>query len=252
MGVTRLEGNRLRSFSRISLTLLLLVPSLAFAGKPNWIRHATSFPGQCQSSCPTVRVVAPDKSTSVEVLYQDGGAYLRVNRPGKPPREIHDVFTSPHNDLLWSPDSKAFFVDAGEGMTSPSFVQVYLLDDEQLRAIDVTHLAEQDMVQTFPPCKALFLDPSTCRRIESEPEYNMRAITWSDNSSTLVVLAQVPCTSNYGGISCQSMGYEVEVPSGKILKRLQPAEFKKTYQKFMEQKYDVPIPPQYVEPLQGR
>jgi hypothetical protein len=67
-----------------------------------------------------------------------------------------------------------------------------------------------------------------------------------------VVLAQVPCTSNYGGISCQSMGYEVEVPSGKILKRLQPAEFKKTYQKFMEQKYDVPIPPQYVEPLQGR
>jgi hypothetical protein len=229
MGVTRLEGNRLRSFSRISLTLLLLVPSLAFAGKPNWIRHATSFPGQCQSSCPTVRVVAPDKSTSAEVLYQDGGAYLRVAQTGKPPREIHDVFTSPHNDLLWSPDSKAFFVDAGEGMTSPSFVQVYLLDDEQLRAIDVTPLAEQDMVQTFPP-----------------------AIIWSDNSSALVVLAQVPCTSNYGGISCQSMGYEVEVPSGKILKRLQPAEFKKTYQKFMEQKYDVPIPPQYVEPLQGR
>ena len=242
----------MRSLSRISVTLLLLAPSLAFAGKPNWIRHATGFPGQCQSSCPTVRIPAPDKTTAVEVLYQDGGAYLRLTQSGKPAREIHDVFASPHNDLLWSPDSKAFFVDAGEGMTSPAFVQVYLLADEPLRAIDVTHLAEQDMVQTFPPCKALFLDPTTCGKIEREPDYNMTAITWLKDSSSLVVLAQVPCTSNYGGISCQSMGYEVEVPSGKILKRLQPAEFKQAYQKFMEQKYDLPIPPQYAEPLTGR
>lgn len=230
--------------------MLLALP--AFAGKPNWIRHATGFAGQCQSSCGTVRMVAPDKSTAVEVLYQDGGAYLRLTQPGKPPREIHDVFTSPHNDLLWSPDSKAFFVDAGEGMTSPSFVQVYLLDDEQLKPIDVTHLAEQDMVETFPPCKALFLDPTTCRKIEREPDYNMTAITWVDKSSSLVVLAQVPCTSNYGGISCQSMAYEVEVPSGKILKRIAPPEFRKDYQKFLEQKYDVPEPAQYVEPLTGR
>ncbi len=78
-------------------------------------------------------VTAPDKKTVVEVLYQDGGAYLRVSQPGQPAREIHDVFSSPHNDLLWAPDSKGFFIDAGEGMTSPSFVQVYLLDDPLLR-----------------------------------------------------------------------------------------------------------------------
>jgi hypothetical protein len=44
----------------------------------------------------------------------------------------------------------------------------------------------------------------------------------------------------------------VEVPSGKILKRISPAEFRKEYQKYMEQKYEVPIPPQYVAPMQGR
>ena len=93
--------------------------------------------------CPSLQVVAPDKATAVEVLYQEGGAYLRVTQAGKPAREIHDVFTSPHNDLLWSPDSKGFLVDAGEGMTSPSFVQVYLLDDQQLRSIDVTHLVDE-------------------------------------------------------------------------------------------------------------
>ena len=226
---------------------LLLLPSAAFAGKPHWVRRATGFAGDCKSGCQPVTVTAPDKKAAVEVLYQDG-AYLRVTQPGQPAREIHDLFSSPHNDLLWAPDSKAFFVDAGEGMTSPSFVQVYLLDDPQLRPVDITHLVEQDMIKSFPPCQALFLDQSTCRKIEAHPDYNMTAITWLQDSSAIVVLAQVPCTSNFGGISCQSMGYEVEVPSGKILKQLQPAEFKKQYQKFMEQKYDVPIPAQYVNP----
>lgn len=237
---------------RFWIAALFLLPQVALASKPNWIKHATGFAGQCPSTCSPVRVVAPDKATAAEVLYQDGGAYLRVTLHGQPAREIHDVFTSPHNDLLWAPDSKAFLVDAGEGMTSPSFVQVYMLDDPQLRAVDITHDVEQDVVKTFPPCKALFIDPTTCRKIEQHPDYNMTAITWTKDSSALVVLAQVPCTSNYGGISCQSMGYEVEVPSGKILKRIPPPEFKKDYQKFMEQKYDVPIPAQYVAPLQGK
>ena len=238
--------------TRLWFAVLVLTPGLASASRPNWVKHATGFLGQCQSTCGAVRVVAPDKTAAAEVLYQDGGAYLRVTAPGKPAREIHDVFTSPHNDLLWAPDSKAFVVDAGEGMTSPSFVQVYLLDDPQLRAVDITHDVEQDMVKSFPPCAALFADPTACRRIEQHPDYNMTAITWTKESSAVVVLAQVPCTSNYGGISCQSMGYEVEVPSGKILKRIPPPEFKKEYQKFLEQKYDVPIAPQYVAPLQGR
>lgn len=227
---------------------VMLLPLAAFAGKPNWIKRATGFAGDCKSGCQPVRVAAPDKTTAVEILYQEGGAYLRVTQTGQPAREIHDVFSSPHNDLLWAPDSKAFFVDAGEGMTSPSFVQVYLLDDPQLRPVDVTHLLERDMVKTFPPCQALFLDQSACRKIESRPDYNMTAITWSNESSAMIVLAQVPCTSNYGGISCQSMGYEVEVPSGKILKQLPPADFRKEYQKFMEQKYQPPIPAQYAAP----
>lgn len=237
---------------RLAFVLLLLIPSAAFAGKPNWVKHATGFAGQCQAGCPSPHIVAPDKTTAVEVLYQEGGAYLRVTQAGKPAREIHDVFTSPRNDLLWAPDSKAFVVDAGEGMTSPAFVQLYLLEDSELRSLDVTHYAELDMVKTFPPCQAMFIEPAPCRRIEAEPNFNMMAITWAKDSSSLVLLAQVPCTSNYGGISCQSMGYEVEVPSGKILKRIAPQEFRKQYQKFLEQKYEVPIPPQYVAPGQGR
>ena len=71
---------------RICALFLVLTPSAAFAGKPNWIKRATGFTGQCQSGCPALHIVAPDKTTTVEVLYQEGSAYLRVTQPGKPGR----------------------------------------------------------------------------------------------------------------------------------------------------------------------
>lgn len=242
MALPEVNVSAIRKFGFL---LAVLIPLAANAGKPNWARKATGFAGQCQSDCRPLRVVAPDKTTAVEVLYQEGSAYLKLTQPGKPAREIHDVFTSPHNDLLWAPDSSGFFVDAGEGMTSPSLLQLYLLDDPQLRSIDVTRLAEQDMLKTFPPCKALYLDQDACRKIERDPGYNLTAIAWTDDSKAIVVLAQIPCTSNFGGIMCQAMGYELEVSSGEILKRMDASEFKKTWQKSMEQKFEVPIAPQY-------
>jgi len=227
------------------LLLLMILPALAWAGNPNWARRAVGFAGSCSGSCRPLQVMAPDKKSVVEVLYEDGNAYLRVTPADQPAREVHDVFSSPKNDLLWAPDSKAFFVDGGEGMTSPSFVQVFLLDETQMRPIDVTREVEQDMVKTFPPCKALYLDEQSCRKIAADPPYNMTAIAWVEDSSTMVILAQVPCTSNFGGIMCQAMGYEVEVPSGKILKRMEAAEFRKAWQKSMEQRFEVPLPAQY-------
>ena len=235
------------SRNRCFVLLFVLLPAFAAADKPNWTRKATGFAGVCSSgNCRPVRIVAPDKKSAVEVLYQDGNAYLRVTGAAdKPVREIRDVSNSPQNDLLWAPDSKAFFIDGGEGMTSPAFVQVYLLDEEQLRPLDVTGQVEQDMLKTYPPCKALYLDEASCRQLERDPGYNLRAIDWVDDSSAVVVLAQVPCTSNYGGIMCQAMGYEVEVPSGKILKRMTPAEFKAEWQKHMVQRFMIPEKPQY-------
>lgn len=235
-----------RSGKYSAILLVVLTSAFAAADKPTWARKGTGFAGVCRSgSCRSLRIVAPDKTSVVEVLYQDGNAYLRVTGPDKQVREIRDVSSSPSNDLLWARDSKAFFVDGSEGMTSPGFVQVYLLDDTQLRPLDVTRQAEQDMVKTYPPCKAVYLDPATCRKIEQNPNYNLTAIDWVDDSSALVVMAQVPCTSNYGGIMCQAMGYEVEVPSGKILKRMEPGEFKAQWQKSMAQRFRIPEKAQY-------
>jgi hypothetical protein len=235
-----------RTRNRCLILLLVLLPALAAADKPTWARKATGFAGVCTSgNCRPLRIVAPDKKSAVEVLYQDGNAYLRITAPDQPVREVRDVSGSPSNDLLWAPDSKAFFVDGGEGMSSPGFVQVYLLDEAQVRALDVTQQAEQDMVKTYPPCKAVYLDLATCRKMERDPEYNLTAIDWVKDSSAMVMMAEVPCTSNFGGIMCQSMGYEVEVPSGKILKRMTPPELKTEWQKEMVQRFRIPEPPQY-------
>ena len=226
--------------------LLLLIPSLAFAGRPTWARKASGFSGDCKSGCHPVRVVAPDKKTAVEVLYQDDGTpYLRVTGAGKQARDVHDLGVGPWNDLEWAPDSKAFFVTAGDAMTSSAFVQVYLLDDAELRPVDVTRDAEADMLNSFPPCKALYLDTATCRKMEKNPGYNVIAIDWAEDSSALALMVQVPCTSEYGGIMCQVMGYEVDVPSGKIVQRIPAADFRKEWQKSMAQRLELPEPPQY-------
>jgi hypothetical protein len=230
---------------RLSICVLMLVPSFAWAGKPNWAKKGVGFSGDCKSDCRPQRIIAPDKKSVIEVLYHDGAAYLRVSAPDQPPREIHDAFNSPRNDLLWAPDSKAFFVDGGAGMTSPAYVQVYLVEDAQLRPLDVTQQAEQDMVKSFPPCKALYLDQAACRKMETRPGYNLTAIDWADDSSALVVMAEIPCTSNFGGIMCQVLGYELEVPSGKILNRMEPRELKAEWQKSMVQRFMIPEQPQY-------
>jgi hypothetical protein len=223
-----------------------MLPSFVAAEKPTWARKGTGFAGVCRSgNCRPLRIVAPDKKSVVEVLYQDGNAYLRVTGPDKQVREVRDVSSSPANDLQWAPDSKAFFIDGSEGMTSPGYVQVFMLDEAELRPLDVTGQVEQDMVKTYPPCKAVYLDAASCRKIEQNPEFNLTAIDWVDDSSALVVMAQVPCTSNFGGILCQVMGYEVEVPSGKVLHRMTPAEFKTKWQKSMAQRLQIPETAQY-------
>lgn len=229
----------------ISLTLLLLVAaSLAWAAKPTWARKATGFSGDCKSGCRSQRIVARDKVSAVEVLYQDGGPYLRVTGPDKQSREVHDLQAGPWNDLEWASDSKAFFVSSGERVTSPASLQVYLLDSAELRGIDVTRDAEQDMLKTFPPCKAIYDQPA-CHKIERDPGYNITGIDWAKDSTTLVLMIQVPCTSNYGGIMCQLMGYEVDVPSGKIVKRMDAAAFRSEWQKQMAQRLELPEKPQY-------
>jgi len=266
------------------VTVLFAGMQAAFAVQPTWAKKATAFPEQCDQGkaqpCQPVRIPAPDGKSSVEVRYRkkfvEGlglsgtdwflQAYLRVTTPG---RGTHDAALPEgfqNIDLLWSPDSHAFFVDGGNGGGYWGFwVYVYLLDDPE-EPRDVTEEAQRDMLKEFPSCKAAYpnaedpggcknisrrdIDVETCRETEANPnyspEYNMTGIDWV-NASTVLVMAEIPCSTSQGGIMCQVMGYELEVPTGRILKRIDAKHLKLSWQKSMAWNFRIPEPPLYCE-----
>jgi hypothetical protein len=285
------------SFALTTAVVLLLVATpVALAISPTWAKKAVAFPSQCDveangadknasprtalaplpttTACKPVSIPSPDGRSRVEVAYKKVKiepdyltlqAYLRVATPN---RGTHDAALPEgfqNIDLLWSPDSHAFFVNGGNGGAYWGFwVYVYLADDPT-EPRDVTEAAQRDMLKEFPPCKAAYpngkdatgckegsrdIDVETCMETEADPkyspEYNMTGIDWV-NASTILVMAEVPCSSSYGGIMCQVRGYELEVPTGRILKRLDAKQLKLGWQKSMAWNFRIPDPPQYCE-----
>jgi hypothetical protein len=264
-------------FLLIAVALLFVATQPAFAARPRWAKKATAFRVACYQEtreCNTVRIPAPDAKSSVEVLYRkDFGdshydwwlqAYLRVTTPGAGDREaaLPDDFEAIDAELLWSPDSHAFFVNGSSSAISGS-MYVYLANDPT-EPRNITEEAQRDMLKDFPPCKAAFPnadDAGGCKKTSRDqvpnceegeanpkdnPDYNMIGIDWV-NASTILVMGEVPCDSLFGGIMCQVMGYELEVPTGHILKRFDAKELKLKWQKSMEWKFRIPDPPLYCE-----
>jgi len=263
-----------------TLVLLIIASFIGYAPaglaiEPTWAKGATAFPEQCASyypdkaiPCKPTRVVAPDGKSSVQVFYSRktfsradlGGygwvlqAHLRVIVSGKQTGEMTLPLSYQNVDLLWSPDSEVFFVD-GDGDGAPvagSWVRVYVAD-HPTNPIDVTESARRDMLKQFPASEAAFPngdDPTGCEREDrgqvSTPadDINVSAVAWVTSSSILIV-AEVPCDSNRGGIMCQVMGYELRVPEGRILKRISARDLKREWQKSMAWDFRIPDPPRY-------
>jgi hypothetical protein len=277
--------------------ILLVVTQAALATNPTWAKKAVAFPSRCDAdsnggnenasprtalapavrsaACKAIIIPSPDGRSKVEVAYKKVTiesdypnpilqAYLRVTAPrmGTHDAALPDGFQN--IDLLWSPDSRAFFVNGGNGGGYWGFwVYVYLADDPT-KPRDLTEAAQRDMQKQFPPCKAAYPngddpggcktssrpDLTTCAKAEAktitkdDPEFNLAGIDWV-NASTLLVMAEVPCSSSRGGIMCQIMGYESEIPTGRILKRVDAKQLKLDWQKSMAWDFRVPEPPLY-------
>jgi hypothetical protein len=101
------------------------------------------------------------------------------------------------------------------------------------------------MVASYPPCKASNRDEVRCKEIEKQPEYNMSGVGWSDGGSDIVVVAEVPCSSSYGGIMCQVLGYKLDAVSGNIRQRMTARELKKRWQHDVGWQLQIPDPPSY-------
>jgi hypothetical protein len=236
-------------------TFALFSEANLLANPPIWAKKAVSFRAWCdaddRNKCKPLRIVSPDGKSAVELSYKTlpddpdiFSASLRVRSLGRDRGEV-DLVASVEDEIRWSPDSKAFFINGNDNGYGDDHLAVYLLDDSHLVRVYISREIEQDMVRSFPPCQAKNADDN-CAELAADHDYfGVVGLDWIGSSSKIVVMAQVTCSSSMGGIWCQILGYEIEVPSGKILRRMEPKEFAKRWQHSMAWKFQLPDPPEF-------
>jgi hypothetical protein len=240
----------------ILLSTIFLSP-YCLANNSRVARKGVNFLTRCFSDslrdCKPLRIASPDGQKFVEVVYRkfdlENGdyimlAHLLVTTEGRTTVEVGPCGLV-EVEVQWSADSSSFFINGSDGGEGPERIAIYRLGDSDSTLLGVI-AAQRDMMKSFPPCRAKGADPKLCRQFAEHPEeINVSAIDWTQGSSVVVVMAEMPCSSAFGGIMCQVLGYEVEVSSGKVLRRMEAREFARRWQHSMAFKFHVPDPPEY-------
>jgi hypothetical protein len=228
-------------------SVLFAVPINA-SNRPTWAKQATAFSCSPRGH----RIESPDRRWSIEVVCptkeDDDPTYsLRVYQGAQ--RVFDALPLSGARELLWAPDSKAFFVNGSQAGYWGFFVTVYELTPDGLREHVITDLAMRDMLASFPPCRAVNIDETGCAEILKDPGYNMSGVGWANDSRSVFVFAEVPPGGGYGGIAGQVLGYRLSVPDGRIVKRLSAPQVKTEWRDLMKWHMHIPDPPEYRQPL---
>lgn len=247
---------------RISLTLALALltsplvsPAASSAArKPIWSKKGITFFSSCDrpfKECTPLRIPSPDGKSSIVVTYEASPnfpdirtASLAVLTNGAVIGHAQPV-ASVENEVIWSPDSKAFSISGNNNANGSDDFAVFFLDDPASGARNIKQEVEKDMLRSFPPCKA---DPpiSDCTRVSEDPNFaGVVAIDWIGDSSGIAVMAELSCSSSMGGIMCQVMGYELNARDGEILRRMEAKEFARSWQHSMAWKLNIPDAPKF-------
>ena len=240
--------------TRLCRWVSLAVCSMSFASAygfdgPTWAKQATPLDLSCSSHVRATQ--SPDRRWTVQVVCLTPKNYdpaydLRItDRAG---RSFQVTLQDRTQEILWAPDSKAFLLNGGQSGYWGFFVTVYELTPKGFQKHVVTDAAQRDMVASFPPCRAANRDEVTCARLVKSPEYNMSGLGWSKDSRSVFVFAEVPCSSSYGGIMCQVIGYQISVSDGHIVKRITASQANAEWHGLMAWQMHVPDPPIYGSP----
>jgi hypothetical protein len=246
-------------FFFVSLSIATLLTPSAPANEPIWSKKAVSFPVVCfsnsrrerQKVCRPFKIVSPDGNSYLQVEYkrnplnEDSLADLRVVSGGK----LLGAARTPgfvEDEVLWSPDSRAFAISGSSNANTDYRSFVYILNPSGLTRINPARAALRDMVRSFPPCRALYATED-CHDVVKHPSdwIGVAVIDWVNDSSCVVVMTEMNESSIVGGILGQVLGYEIEIPTGKILRRMEAKEFASRWQPSMAWKFNIPDPPEY-------
>ena len=214
------------------------------ADKPTWAKGATVlWPTRGQAT--PQRIASPDGHVTLQIHpVRNSDRFLHIHVSAGPGHSQDIDLDEGAHELLWAPDSTAFLVNGSTTGYAGFFTTIYQFGPGGLRKVNVAANVQRDMVASFPPCAASNHLEAFCAEIERHPEFNISGLSWI-GPFQVVVMAEVPCVSTFGGIMCQVQGYVLSVPDGRILVGLTARQLKTRWQRSMAWSMRIPDPPAY-------
>ena len=191
------------------------------------------------------RVYSPDHSKHVEVSFSHG----KGDGDAIPSASLYfgvkklDLSLDPEwnqVEVLWSPDSQTVALTGGFNAYTNS-TRIFDVRNEAVKPIDIGPL-QADMAQTYPPCAGQNAEEEICHAEENGDKFNYATVAWA-NATTAVIMAEIPCSSSQGGMMCQVEGYEIDVRTCHILRRMTAGELKRSWQSKLAWNLRIPEPP---------
>lgn len=211
----------------IALIFFLASTICGYAARPDhiWSKQSSTLylvvDNESITTVGTRSVASPDGRSKLEISFKTGkqgdaiavARFVLQNRVI--PVELDENWVQ--IEVLWSPNSRSLAITGSYNAYTNS-TRIYVIGAHSIQRMPTVSV-RSDMVRTFPPCKASNADPMACRRKESGEDFNYATVAWA-GSTTVVVMAEVPCSSSQGGIMCQVEGYEFDTQTGNILRRM--------------------------------
>jgi hypothetical protein len=181
--------------------ILLLLSAFALlptSGSAAGIWAAAGQTPFVSSSAPPIEILAPDGKVALRET-EDGLTFI-----GKKTVLLQEILSPPSlTEVLWSPDSKQFVVNASDGGAVGTWTAYYYWIDADGTPVSrnlVNLLAP--MIEKFPDC-------------DDAERANIGAAGWLDDGKDLLVVVEVPPHS-----SCRNMGairgFRVAVTSWRV------------------------------------
>lgn len=140
------------------------------------------------------------------------------------------VMTDVDPEMAWAPDSKAFFITSNGGDAGSFGTMVYIIDHDNIHAVDVNKEVRDDIAARYPACVP-YEGVQSCtpeqqqKATQNHDWVNVAGMTWL-GSKELLVIGNVPNKSAYGANINRWLAYRIDARSGKILHRYSEKEFR--------------------------
>jgi hypothetical protein len=193
--------------------LLIVVSSLARSEESAYSASATIA---CLRDSKPLKIQSPDgvKAIVVTETYEGASKQISLEISGK--EHVVDRIAWPCPEILWSPDSKAFFINYSDGGSVGNYhVRVYKVEETASEPSEPIKEVRKDFLKNYPKCYA-----------PEEPNY--AGLQWVHDSNRLLIAAEVLPHS-----TCDMMGtfsiYEIDASDANIKEKYSQLESKSKF-----------------------